>query len=899
MHHSVARSLRGAKWRTATVAAVFVLCAALVMLAPRVASAQSTGTEIFARVAPSVPVVETSLGHGTGFVLDANHVMTDAHVVGDDELVKVRFPDGATFGTAKVVARDWLVDMAIIEIAGTRQVNTTIAAPPTAVGSELYVLGYPGATQTSAQPILSRGLVSQVVVWEGAGVTYIRTDANGEPGLSGGPVLDSAGNIVGIIQFSSARGRYMIAASALDLKARAMRHLAGEDVDGISRRTVAGPASSSFDVQLGGSRPEQAFYVKAIAAGTLRVTVSASSIQSPVALEVYGPGGDYLASAFLSSTTRPGTLSGPVKAGEAYWVNIYGSGQATLNVQSSLPLVRFDDRDDARMTPGRVVGLIDNPQDIDCRPIALRVGQKLTVRVEANAFDPSVYVLSPGGATLVTDDDSAGGILDINAEATTTAHSNGNYVVCTGASRRAAHPGGYVLTVTATPPTPVPASAGAFKVTGQLNTPRTDHASVTLRDGRVLIVGGRAADGTLLSMAEIYDPKTGAVTVVGSRDTVARYNVSVALLNDGRVLVLGGRTSAGITSIASVYDPASGSWVALRPMSTPREGSEVIVLADGRALVATGVTSRPTATNAQATAALASAEIFDPMSEQFSAAGALSTPRNGLYATRLADGRVLIAGGDDGTKTLKTAEIYDPKTGSFSATGDLVEARFNHQSTLLPSGQVLITGGSTGLKELASAEIFDPAAGRFRPVAPMALAREGHQASALPDGRVLVSLGWDRVGPSRQFTIEIGATEIFDPKTGMFTVGAAMEHARVGGAAVLGDGRVVVPGGATASGAVATIETYTPGAAAASGTGAFVAPPAFSPGGLALVIFTGGSVDDLEAGARAANATGAWVQDAAGTPRLLVVGGPAFITGPFRTAFAQGLPNPTAATLTR
>jgi Kelch motif len=49
----------------------------------------------------------------------------------------------------------------------------------------------------------------------------------------------------------------------------------------------------------------------------------------------------------------------------------------------------------------------------------------------------------------------------------------------------------------------------------------------------------------------------------------------------------------------------------------------------------------------------------------------MSSPRAGLSATTLLDGKVLIAGGNNGTADLASAEIYDPAVGTFSGTGSL------------------------------------------------------------------------------------------------------------------------------------------------------------------------------------------------------------------------------------
>jgi hypothetical protein len=72
----------------------------------------------------------------------------------------------------------------------------------------------------------------------------------------------------------------------------------------------------------------------------------------------------------------------------------------------------------------------------------------------------------------------------------------------------------------------------------------------------------------------------------------------------------------------------------------------------------------------------------------------------------LSDGRVLIVGGWSITSpALKSAELYDPKAGTFSPAGSMVVARFSASATRLPDGRVLIAGGENGTNYLASAEV--------------------------------------------------------------------------------------------------------------------------------------------------------------------------------------------------
>jgi len=166
--------------------------------------------------------------------------------------------------------------------------------------------------------------------------------------------------------------------------------------------------------------------------------------------------------------------------------------------------------------------------------------------------------------------------------------------------------------------------------------------------------------------------------------------------------------------------------------------------------------------------------------------------RTGHTATLLKDGRVLIAGGGDGT-----AELFDPTTGTFSVTSPPLSGRLYATATLLADGRVLIAGGlgltpgpDGHLSRLGTAEIFDPASGTFRGTISMIQTRRNHTATALPDGRVLVAGGYfDAICTT-------ASAELFDPTTGTFSSTGSMNTERVfHTASLLKSGEVLMVGG--------------------------------------------------------------------------------------------------------
>src|SRR5947209_14640774 len=85
--------------------------------------------------------------------------------------------------------------------------------------------------------------------------------------------------------------------------------------------------------------------------------------------------------------------------------------------------------------------------------------------------------------------------------------------------------------------------------------------------------------------------------------------------------------------------------------------------------------------------------------------------------------------------------LYYPTTTVWSVTGSMNAARFYHTATLLQNGKVLVAGGFDGSRYISSAELYDPASARWTRTGALSTSRGVHTATLLPNGKVLVAGG--------------------------------------------------------------------------------------------------------------------------------------------------------------
>jgi N-acetylneuraminic acid mutarotase len=313
--------------------------------------------------------------------------------------------------------------------------------------------------------------------------------------------------------------------------------------------------------------------------------------------------------------------------------------------------------------------------------------------------------------------------------------------------------------------------AGTWKRGRRLPKPHDRPVLVALPDGRALLTGGLTGedDGPLaFSSTYVFDPATRSWSRTGLLNT-ARYDPGVAVLADGRVLVAGGsyidrRQRPSVLDSSELWDPATGKWSRTGKLLRPRTGGQAVTLADGRVLLVGGVGDR------DGEIRRATAEIYDPATGEWQGAGRIDTYRTGFSLVALPDGGALLAGGSEYTDNpdsfpsvgpTSTAERFDPRTGRWSDTGLMKVAAAGRAGVGLADGRVLVAGGDRTEVVVdvvppegeppptltAEAEIYDPATGSWQSTVPLPRPRAGASAILLADDSVVLVGGDRRPGP--------------------------------------------------------------------------------------------------------------------------------------------------------
>ncbi len=408
-----------------------------------------TSQEVFSTVSPALAFVEVDLGSGSGVLFDESHLVTNAHVVWPHDEARVVFPNGTEIEAAPVTHFDEIADLAIIDLGGV------VGLPPPvvfgdpggmAVGTELFLIGYPGEVEKYPQPTLTRGILSRVRTIEALGLEYLQTDAVIAGGQSGGALVTNNGEVIGISGLGSEG--FGLATAADDVLERLGDMLAGDDVDGIPRRTYpADPADLTFNETVQHFSDERTWIVD-LEEGD-EIVVEATS-DGDVALALIA------ADAYVEAEADEGETGSEALTFEAlfdgpYFLTLgsFDTRPIEVAIESNLPMRRLVDPDDgAVVTAGDTVsGYADYPGDIDYYLIDLAAGDTIDVLVSAVLMDPMIIIDLPDNPleSLAQDVDSGGGLFGTDARLTFTAETDDTYLLVIVDEFYG--PGGYVLKI--------------------------------------------------------------------------------------------------------------------------------------------------------------------------------------------------------------------------------------------------------------------------------------------------------------------------------------------------------------------------------------------------------------------------------------------------------------------
>lgn len=140
---------------------------------------------------------KTTFSTGSGFfVSKAGHVVTNAHVVKDCATVTAR-PDGATALPAQILARDIINDLAVLKVAGPVEKTLSLRSS-VRLGEGIAAFGFPHTDILATTGNFTLGNVTAL-----AGLRddsrHLQISAPVQAGNSGGPLLDTSGNVVGVV----------------------------------------------------------------------------------------------------------------------------------------------------------------------------------------------------------------------------------------------------------------------------------------------------------------------------------------------------------------------------------------------------------------------------------------------------------------------------------------------------------------------------------------------------------------------------------------------------------------------------------------------------------------------------------------------------------------------------
>ncbi len=327
-----------------------------------------------------------------------------------------------------------------------------------------------------------------------------------------------------------------------------------------------------------------------------------------------------------------------------------------------------------------------------------------------------------------------------------------------------------------------------------------DASGRVVKVGRSELVPPGEAAGRVLG---IYFSEVDRFSAPPALPAALRSDAAVTRLEDGRILMAGGVESVQFSTAVDLYDPDTGQWRSLAPLTRNRSRALLVELSDGRVLVAGGLGSQGLLRPCDVIRVPKRGDADDPGGVEL--AGELPQAARALQGARLRSGKVILAGGGDAQlgDPAFPPTVHDPDAGTFVAIEGAAPAE---QSSVvaLPDGRVAILGGDSPTANDDVSIVSDRSDGgiaishfadRLR------VGRYAASVSPLAGGRLLVAGGL--AYSTREASAALEVLDLADAVASRFARERDRRHGSSGVAVPIADGRVLLGGGLGQSGSPA------------------------------------------------------------------------------------------------
>ena len=359
--------------------ALLNLLAALVLALCAACGGELSEEGVLKKLTPSMVTVQfRGADHGSGFLVDGNYIVTAAHVMWGLPEIDVVFNDGTLHENLPIAGYDYFTDLAFLGPVDTAASPVVFAeADSLAAEDTAFIIGDPGGPGGIS---VSEGNFYFTWDWPEANATIVYASAESKSGMSGGPMTNGSGEVIGVLVHRHG-DEFASGPSSNTVKDRLEKLTWGEDITILGNRELpdAREGSREFEIVLR-DRWDTAAFVSVGSNHTLEFDSYRDVEYGFFDIDGYG----VFRPNFRS--TQDGLadkccLTGPgfVEVRQPFDIERH------VTLRSEAPLIRRDDPDDGRQLQigDTIVGAIDTPADIDRYTIQLSRYKGIAVQVNA------------------------------------------------------------------------------------------------------------------------------------------------------------------------------------------------------------------------------------------------------------------------------------------------------------------------------------------------------------------------------------------------------------------------------------------------------------------------------------------------------------------------------------